>query len=806
MKRHEIKTPSTPDAQHRTHTASGYEAVSFADIPRQVAQRETPVAQAFHPSADALPLPPTLATASHLASEATLGAEQTGVEILMGGQPHAGHAPAHHHAQNPGAHAQAAADGVVQRLAVQIELNEPAVVGMVIGSDPLPDLRISSINIVGRPERLFGNSMGDHTTAFSVHQKGILLALKGKTIADATAHINGLVVGSKNLPGMEADAIEQSGRKDKLNALEAEITRLGGLISPAPNGPHAILHLQRMVATYLEFREQIPFSAMNIALINQGLAGKGKGEAGPSSLLLAEESSDVAVNTAGALEEAILGLLDIGGLALAMTEPNRELATGVLPGTKKEDDPFKIAEQVLTQHWMSIKTAFPKALDRAGLGDFKTFQPKAVALLRPKSIERAKVNLAHTRKARRIKDVIIKQGMNDTYLSLTGKGKGIASTSEIFKIGGPMYNPKVLSREKIQNDIVNPENLSWTKSLPANDQKRVNKLIEKISADLQEISLLEEEITYSKKFAQDSGDEKEEIVGPMIGADPIIKEEEAEEEVEAEEAEEEEDAKQPIATELELDGFGRIRGFLSGGRTPSPFQGSMGAHSTAWVVHLDEIRNSLKGKTPSEAFVVMDGLAQKAFRRKKNLFDDFTLVEDEDEKPNPTTIFNRHTDLLKSAKALLQAYRTDGPPAKAVLQIPKLQSYINALLTYINFIPGSTFNSVNVNGRAEGKNRAVLMAYENSQDDAKVNAQQIFRSIGALLDLPEDLPGALKGKLYDLHLHSIQVAYPKSFKLYDESTRRSRVNKKTINKGRKNQMAHSKTKRSKQEDLSDEEE
>jgi len=60
---------------------------------------------------------------------------------------------------------------------------------------------ITKVAIVGRPDRLFSGSMGDHMTAFVVHRKGIEHAVSNKSLPAAMAAVSAIIDDLPKLPG-----------------------------------------------------------------------------------------------------------------------------------------------------------------------------------------------------------------------------------------------------------------------------------------------------------------------------------------------------------------------------------------------------------------------------------------------------------------------------------------------------------------------------------------------------------------------------------------------------------------------------
>lgn len=166
---------------------------------------------------------------------------------------------------------------------------------------PGKDNKIGKLLIVGRPERVFGNSMGDHTTAFATHLEAIKLQMEGKTLWEALSGLKKIYADAKTLPGyalkdkFPSEDVFTFGRaRPHGNRLKNAETQLTTLFSNLPQDvenaakvdqTEFALKLQESVNAYLEFRELIPLSAVNVMSVAPALAGKGKGESGHTSVL-----------------------------------------------------------------------------------------------------------------------------------------------------------------------------------------------------------------------------------------------------------------------------------------------------------------------------------------------------------------------------------------------------------------------------------------------------------------------------------------------------------------------------------------
>jgi hypothetical protein len=161
-----------------------------------------------------------------------------------------------------------------------------------------------------------------------------------------------------------------------------------------------------------------------------------------------------------------------------------------------------------------------------------------------------------------------------------------------------------------------------------------------------------------------------------------------------------------------LDKDGLIGDVQMIGRTQSPFSGTMGAHSTAWIAHLDAVRRRLKGEKLSQAVKVLVILS-------KTLLVDqsLTLTNQVDEKHQV-----RLVEGYNALKNLSETPPDEGKPDFE--QIAYLETLIKAYLTLMNFLPLSTIAVGKLpDGRGEGRARQTLLNYEAGQDPPKKNAR-----------------------------------------------------------------------------------
>jgi len=150
------------------------------------------------------------------------------------------------------------------------------------------------------------------------------------------------------------------------------------------------------------------------------------------------------------------------------------------------------------------------------------------------------------------------------------------------------------------------------------------------------------------------------------------------------------------------------------GRSKSPFSGTMGAHTTAWIVLKDRIWTQLVGKNLSGAAAQLLQIGLEA----EQYFVDMAKVMDADTKQMQALIQAfAHVGLMeehlkKFAKENDQMDVDDQEEAPSDWdKVLILQEGIVAILNLMNLLPGASLDVANTNGNREGYNRAVLLEY-----------------------------------------------------------------------------------------------
>jgi hypothetical protein len=201
-----------------------------------------------------------------------------------------------------------------------------------------------------------------------------------------------------------------------------------------------------------------------------------------------------------------------------------------------------------------------------------------------------------------------------------------------------------------------------------------------------------------------------------------------------------------------------------GDRPPSPFSGTMGAHSTAWMAHVLALQAQLKGLSILKAFeemktIIKEEKSSEAMHFRENL-----------PQHNQQVLVDAMNDMDATVKKA-QAAR----PARAV---SALQEVIAAYFTFINYLPFATIEVGEVpKGRAEGTWVDNLKKYEAEQGKKRPTEKKKQELRGWLWGLfdhkavetaaknflsKEELYRALWITRLRIHLKTIGRAFPKA--------------------------------------------
>ncbi|PSL29135.1 hypothetical protein CLV42_107282 [Chitinophaga ginsengisoli] len=153
------------------------------------------------------------------------------------------------------------------------------------------------------------------------------------------------------------------------------------------------------------------------------------------------------------------------------------------------------------------------------------------------------------------------------------------------------------------------------------------------------------------------------------------------------------------ASEYEIDDV------IIGGRTVSPFSNTMGAHSTAWVAHIDAVRRHLVGTTLSQGITWLLDTINEDLDSPLRKLDGYIAKEQWQKLDYAAFQLTVSRDDLQKAAANITAQNYSN--ALQVLRIA-----INAYLTYVNLLPMSTVAGGDPSGHGEGVARGEINYFE----------------------------------------------------------------------------------------------
>lgn len=190
--------------------------------------------------------------------------------------------------------------------------------------------------------------------------------------------------------------------------------------------------------------------------------------------------------------------------------------------------------------------------------------------------------------------------------------------------------------------------------------------------------------------------------------------------------------KRYVATSLQVDDNNLIGEIKVEGRTPSPFSGTMGAHTTAWTLLVERIRVELKGCTTLQAATKLRDISSAA---EKHLLDSAEIFQ-ADTKQLHKLIWgmkeiieiNKKLDTIK--KMAIEKKVEKGYSAFEVVLV--LQEVVNQILNLQNLTPGASLYVGNTNGAREGAYRGILVGYRDRKEGSR---ELVRKAVLGLLDL-----------------------------------------------------------------------
>ncbi|HEY1201391.1 MAG TPA: hypothetical protein VGE79_10440, partial [Niastella sp.] len=240
-----------------------------------------------------------------------------------------------------------------------------------------PGREIVDIIIRGRPPRVYSDSMGDHTTAFIIQTEGINIALQGRTLTYAIRYMTNLTAHLKVLPGLkylDKNSAIASRFYNELKTLEASLSAAAAANTSSDRNS-LVSNLQQAIGAYLDARELVPFSTVNVGAKSKGTAGRGHGESRGAKILSAFERGEAEVD-ADTLLEAVYRLFDDRSAGLVAVEKNPFYFSLLIGGGVNKDKlkGINTINEIWTQHRQSIAKLFPKVYAAIGneleKGDF----------------------------------------------------------------------------------------------------------------------------------------------------------------------------------------------------------------------------------------------------------------------------------------------------------------------------------------------------------------------------------------------------------------------------------------------------
>jgi len=680
---------------------------------------------------------------------------------------------------------QVAPGPVIQRIATQITTDDD-------GTDTHKQV-ITEVAVRGRPPRTFADSMGDHTTAFVVQVEGLNVQLRGLTVPQALARMVQLRDHLRTLPGyavLQANVRSGVGGAEIAerytaaeNALNQHLTDAG----TTGNAQVQMHHFQEAIDHYLDARELIPFSTINVGAKSKGLAGSGHGESGPAGMVSTVEqeiienkgSTDGITYDLEQLTEAVYRLFDFQSAGMAAAEISPEmlgrLTNNVHFGTLEEsaeapsfnlmDNPEDRIRLIWRQHLASMQQMFPRVFEfvKGNLDESRlmkvmehSLDQDFVALSNDANnhlnyLERAHLEYSASHKDKRL-----------------SKGRGILTRSESFatmyrdqhellriiremlalnSIAKDRYTEAIRDIERkvhtFNLDDIRKPHYDETKDGPAMSKEIQNQIghaeskREKNDGSAAPNHVKNLGNLGAAKTGRPMENWKRSITGPRK------RNRDDDDELDVAEiemggvGETLSSEMNPMSIQVTLGPDGRITGMASAGRPHSPFKGTMGAHSTAWTAHLDRVRAAIRNRSISEAYTQLLRLRERVI----------TFAETRSDR-----------DLGENAHLLIEGSRTRMDALAGVnanqADLSTLQRFIDAILSYYNLLPGVSRDKIDTGGKGEGTYRKRLLNYESTGEGTR---DEITEAIRGLFDGRSG-----RGGLWENHLTVMQEAYPHS--------------------------------------------
>ena len=674
--------------------------------------------------------------------------------------------------------APAGGSGVLRRAVVaQVEVGaDPKAV--VVKGAPVDrsNPHIARVSIVGRPPPTFSSSMGDHSTAFTVHVNAVQSVLEGCPLARAPARMNDLIVRLGTLPGTQVIGNLRSRQAVLYGAAYARLRATAtAMLSPGV-GANPISDLQECIAAYLEFREIVPLSTVNTGSVSKATSGKGKGEAADALRGQAEGVPQ----PIELLMAQVLGLLDIRAVALACIEMDQRRLNDLAPGLTSTMSGDERAFHYVLQHLRSIQTSFPGALSaivRRGPSVPPDADPHKAREAARAADEQAVQEI--------IPDLFLRTVMPQARQCLVDElplqRDALAATQrDLLKLRPPTGSgapgkKRIRELEVGTNTVQAGETRAGlladekTQRTRLNQIERALKMPETAAIDLTVPTASPTDDTdRSRRSSTRKSKATEHFDFTKVNADQQAKQHEVKISKEmakqsgppprqksAAEIEEENERQGALAIQVVTDAAGIVTYLHSAGRPPSPFASTMGAHTTAWTVHVDRVRQLVVGRSIDQArTAVRDVLSQERTKTIDRLSPAFRFPKTH--KDPPRTAASAGFDDLAS-----------------------LQNEIVRHLEEVNLIPGATLPAADIDGKYEAGHRRVLLEHLGLQQFAghpnPHTRQEVLGAVEGLLDVGAAEQAGAKSALDEVridpsqrpvdrlvlvHLRAIEATYP----------------------------------------------
>jgi hypothetical protein len=604
----------------------------------------------------------------------------------------------HRLGEKPGQSGTAAPDGpasqgtVLQRAEVVSQISEE-------------DGKITDLVVTGRPVSPHQGTMGEHLAPFAMIVETVRSRVVGCEPEEAVSNIGGLYVGTKELLGYDALAIGRLPRRHSELLAEAQdgLEELFISYSPRESLGTRILAIQDMCSMYLQFREALPLSVVNVKDLQKSPRGKGRSEA--HTLRALHELLDRNRLSATAVKDLVWQLFDSDAAAFAVVPPAPFGSESALPGIDPKVGQAAVAQALVEQYVDTVELAFPKLVETFWksrdevVADFTGRLDKVVGVREAEQRKEAE----YAQETKRSRDFF--SANRDAVGAKGGKrSRGSAVVPSTTR----------QSRRK-QTDRLNLGR--GESSRPKGEQtpkRNTSKPTDRV------------ELTPKRQQAWKRG---------------------------VSEA-------QSLAVQLMLHD-GRVREVRSSGRPPSIFGNTMGAHTTAWVVYLDVVRRLVVGRDLPEACKALSrqieseaaapsmlksaGTGKYETRRMdrqakaKKALDGLHKPPHTDDEDDVSLFFERFDDPLF------------------------LQEFIVAYLTWLNYAPGAVLDAGDTNAKREGRLRKKIRDYEANK--IPLLKPELTRLLLGLFDIPEgQLPKEeARERQMERHLDVVRVAYPKAY-------------------------------------------